>query len=203
MKLPVAAYLAACAISMGQAAADDVVIFSGEDRFRKNWTSSAWGGLDVREGEGENGGAAVSTVITDKAAPWSGVNLHVAFDQDRTKGSVPLDADLKDNGVVVLKLNCGKDREGQPGSGQKLQVSLSFVEGGRQIAAKAMPLGQFGVQTLDNDDSTWQEVRIPISTMLGNTPDSSGVEGLIGVGIQYVESPACEILIGDCRVQKD
>src|SRR5689334_14821755 len=96
MKLTAAVCLAACAISMARAAADDAVIFSGEDRFHKNWTSSTWGGLEVREGEGENGGAAVSTVITEKATPWSGLNLHVAFDQDRAKNAIPLDSDLKE-----------------------------------------------------------------------------------------------------------
>jgi hypothetical protein len=202
MKRTAAVCLAVCAISMARAAADDAVIFSGEDRFRKNWTSSAWGGLEVREGEGENG-AAVSTVITEKTTPWSGVNFHVAFDQDRAKNAVPLDADLKEGGMVVLKLNCGKDREGQPGTGQKLQVSFSFLNNGKPVPAPALPLARFGVESLDGDETTWQEVKIPISTMLEKIPDSSGVDGLVGVGIQYVESPACEILVGDCRVQKD
>lgn len=203
MKFTAAVSLAVCAISMAQAVADDAVIFSGEDRFRKNWTSSTWGGLEVREGEGENGGAAVSTAITDKTAPWSGVNLHVAFDQDRSKNAIPLDSDLKESGVLVLKLNCGKDREGQPGAGQKLQVSLSFLDNGKPVPAPAVPLAQFGVASLDNDAASWEEVKIPISTMFQKIPDSSGIDGLVGVGIQYVDNPACEILVGDCRVTKE
>jgi len=203
MKFPAAVSLAICVFSMARVAADDAVVFSGEDRFRKNWTSSTWGGLEVREGQGENGGAAVCTVITDKTAPWSGVNLHVAFDQDRAKNAIPLDADLKDGGVLVLKLNCGNDREGQPGGGQKLQVSLSFLDNGKPVSVPAVPLAKFGLESLDSDAASWEEVKIPISAMLQNMPDSSGIDGLVGVGIQYVDSPSCEVLVGDCRIRKE
>ena len=203
MKVTTALFIAVCAASLARAAAEDAVIFSGEDRFRKNWTSSTWGGLEVREEEGENGGAAVATVVTEKAAPWSGLNLHLAFDQERSQGAVPLDQDLKESGVVVLRLNCGKNSEGQPGTGQALQVSLNFLADGKPVAAPAVPLARFGLHAVDGDSTTWEEVRIPISTVLQKVPNAPDVQGLLGVGVQYVEKPSCEILIGDCRVVKE
>lgn len=203
MKVVNALFIAICATLVARVAAEDAVIFSGEDRFRKNWTVSTWGGLEVREGEGEGGGAAVSTVLTNKVAPWSGVTLQLAFDQSSASGAIPLDDALKDGGAVVLKLNAGKTGDGESGGGQALQVSLRFLVDGKSVSAKAIPLGRFGLAAIDNISSTWEEVRIPLDIVLQQMPDPSAVQGLLGVGLQYVDRASCEILVGDCRVKSE
>jgi hypothetical protein len=203
MKVSQCLFIAVCAATLAQAVAEDAVIFSGEDRFRKNWTTSTWGGLEVREGEGENGGAAVVTLLTEKTAPWSGLNLHLAFDQSRDGGAIPLDDTLKEGGILVLKLNAGKGPDGQPGGGQALQVSLNLLVDGKAVPVKALPLARFGLPVVDTDSSSWEEVRIPLAVLLKTMPDPAAVQGLLGVGVQYVDKPSCEIAIGDCRVAKE
>lgn len=198
------ALLVACAFSTARAA-EDIVIFSGGERFRKNWIASTWGGLDVRDdGEGENGGAVVAAVPTEKAQPWSGFSLQVAYDQNKAVAAIPLDDDLREHGVVVVRVNCGKDRSGQPGAGQALQAGLSFLVGGERKAVPPTPLSQLGGEAnLDGDPESWQEIRIPIAAMLKKLPDPAAAEGILSVGLQYVDAPACEILVSDCRIKSE
>lgn len=198
MKKQILCILAVIGAALPSCAADgDAVIFSGEDGFRSGWTVTAWGGLEARkDAEGENGGLAAASVLTEKAVPFSGVSLRVGYDQNMAAAAIPLDETLRDRGIVVLKVNCGKDS-----SGQALQANLGFLVEGKMKEAPQVPLGEFGGPAkLDNDPETWQEIRIPIDRMLAKLPDPTAAEGLLSVGIQYVDAPVSEILVGDCRI---
>lgn len=188
------------------AAGEDAVIFSGSEGFREGWTATSWGtGLEVREdGKGEKDEPAVAAVPTDKVVPWSGLALRVGYDQNKTAAAIPLDDALREHGVVMVRLNCGKDRSGQPGAGQALQVSIGFLVGGNLKEVSPLPINQFGGSaTLDGNPESWQEIRIPIATMLAKLPDPAAAEGILSVGLQYVEAPVCEILVSDCRVKAE
>ena len=188
------------------AAGEDTVIFSGSEGFREGWTATAWGkGLEVREdAKGEKGEAAVAAVPTDQVVPWSGLALRVGYDQNKAAATIPLDDALREHGVVVVRLNCGKDPKGQPGAGQALQASIGFLVGGALKEVSPLPINQFGGSaTLDGDPESWQEIRIPIATMLAKLPDPAAAEGILSVGLQYVETPASEVLVSDCRVKAE
>jgi len=197
--------LAAAVVCAGPArAGEDEVIFSSGEGFRKNWVVTTWGGLEAQVGGGgENGGNAVVTVPGDKASPWCGVTLQLAYDQEKASRAIPLDDDLRDRGMVVVRLNCGKDASGQPVGGQALQAGMTFLLGnGEKKSVPPVPLARLGGPArLDGDPDSWEEVRIPVATLLKNLPDPAAATGILGVSFQYVESPSCQILVSDCRLE--
>jgi len=184
----------------------DAVIFSGKKKFLEKWMADGWGGMEAKvvEGAGEDGGAAVSSVFTQESAPWSGISLHLGYEYNGPLESLILDDKLKARGVVELKLNCGKTKDGKQGGDQPLQFGLTFVlKDGTKVSSAPVPMSQLGnAAKLDGNARSWEEVRFSVAEMLKKIPDSSQVAGVWSVNLQYVDTPACEILVGECVLKE-
>lgn len=195
----------AAAIS-ARAAVEDEVIFSEDGGFREKWVATTWGkGLEVRDDAGgEKDGKAVAAIPSEGAEPFGGLSLRVGYDQKPAVASIPLDDAMREYGVVVLRVNCGKDVTGQPSAGQAIQVTLGFLVNGNLKEVAPVALSKFGRKAaLDGDSESWEEIRIPIADMLEKLPDPSAAVGLMTVGIQYVDTPTCELLVSDCRLKSE
>lgn len=190
-------------ISRVNAGDKDMVIFSGKKLFMDKWTTTGWGGKEskvVPDAGKEKGESAVVSVFTTETAPWSGIALQLAFEESRPKECIKLDDKLKDKGYFELLLNCGKTKDGKKGGDQALQIGIVFVDKeGERFGAPPIPMERLGkIGKLDSNETSWEEVRIPIAESLKGLPNAADMVGIFAVTIQFVDMPVCEVMVASC-----
>lgn len=186
---------------MASAADEGIALFSRDSGFISGWTATTWGkGLEAKK-EDRGGGSVVVATPAENAEPWGGMALRVGYGESMADRAIPIDGALREKGVVVMKLNSVPVHGNPSPTPQSLKISLGFSVDGKLKEVTPMPISNFVVGGgLDGAPGSWLELRIPISTMLAKLSGSATPEGLASIGIQYVEKPTFEILVGDCQL---
>lgn len=187
--------------------ADDILIFTGTGKFAPGWAASSWGGVKVKESPGENGGVAVEGEVNAETAQWCGLSLRSSTEGGAAANIVPLTDELRENGAIMLKLNCGQglDNVSDGGDGQKVQIAVVFqLKDGTFTNPLPITLAKLNsAPSLDGDSTTWEEIRVPIRDLLTQLPEGAEAAGISRINVQAQGTAAYNFLLGDCRIRQE
>ena len=154
---------------------------------------NAWGDCKPAERRPEGGLPYLEIAAPETAKQWCGTTI--AFSQGLEEKEA-LSKDLIEKGLLTFKVNGGNDEFDRPSGGQNVQIAI-----GQQSPAKSggyHPLSNYlEGNSVDNDPESWQEVRIPLKTLIGD----SGMKRVDALKVQFIGTPpGAPLLIREIRL---
>lgn len=196
------AILVACASLYGQnpttSSSADHAVFS--DGLRKGWEISTWGKVALKvQKDPQLDRNVLALICNDQSKSWSGGLISTSAPPTGAPAEIPLPDDKK-NGFLVFSVNGGNDEWGNHIGGQLIQISIGHrnATGQWDKGSSFVPINKYiAGNSIDGDPSTWQEVRIPLSTLTA----SQNIPAIGAVFVQYIGTPVAPLAISSIKIE--
>lgn len=143
---------------------------------------SGWGGCSASEAKSGSGESFIEIAPSEGAKQWCGV---VASFECLESAKAPLSPELLESGFLRFELNGGLDEFDRPSGSHSVQVAISQKEPSKSGGFVGLESYMKG-SAVDSDPATWQEVKIPLKTLVGN----SGLKRFDSLRVQFRGTPS-------------
>lgn len=189
-------------------------LYQGEQSILPNWWTVGWGGVTTElepHAAAPGQRSCLALLVSDGAEAWSGGGLRMNPDHP-----APLAFDVQEweQLELVFKINGGVAPDGKRSGGQRVQVQCQFWTSAGQsiepdtsqpdVSGAFTPITAFlEGEVIDEDETSWQEVSIPLTHFSPAPDQQQSVVGLSYLGFQFIEQPpTAGIYLTDIEIRK-